>query len=416
MNFLLFILSAVPEGCLSSQAVGKTGKKECWQIAPPGENPPSSGRFGKILMEPSAIVWILLDSKSYTMLHSVLVRQSKSSKSQGVNMRSIAGVCICAVALLGLVAPAFGSANLDVTTNTYHEGPDTSYSHGWTALNGVSGSSPACTGGPCAITGAFGYASGYADATRIATGIHTSASSFDNTHGADASATAAFQNKFTVTSTRLSPGSYVYILVALRLDGIIDVSAGADAHGKADFGIYDLSRRQVFDGGEFQQPEVLYFSGKWDVAYSGSGNMLTAGWQANLNNGFTQGGHKNFSYAYSTGPSRYYHEDRAYTGGDYDFDTGNLYLSFEAQVGTTYTVYGNITNLSEADGEDHYSDVDFLHTLGGLFNPDDEDVTLAWEVPLSSPAPVPLPSAMLLLAPGLAALAVVRRTRGKDRQ
>ncbi len=96
------------------------------------------------------------------------------------------------------------------------------------------------------------------------------------------------------------------------------------------------------------------------------------------------------------------------SGGDgsdsYTLDTHQLTRTFLAIIREKYDISGNVWAYSTATGG-AWSTVDFSNTLAGTITSSD-GVLLAWDV---APSAVPVPPSLLLLAPGLAGLAVLRR-------
>ena len=140
----------------------------------------------------------------------------------------------------------------------------------------------------------------------------------------------------------------------------------------------------------------------------GSTNLVSVIGDADLYDQSHSGGTYNTSLLeYSTNAGTDYNSGTVNVAGTSldGYDTGDLVLNFDAVVGDTYKVFLGLDVGSTSDGGAQ-SIADFSHTLAASITPSDGEEIVHWDV---QPSNVPVPAGSLLLAPGLVAIAAIRR-------
>lgn len=260
---------------------------------------------------------------------------------------------------------------------------------------------------------------GYAKTGNLAMGAYAhTTSTAGNGFMTEAKSNPSISNSFTVLAgtSGKSTGDTVRLSLTFRFDGTLR-AGGLCAPGYSS-NWADIQSYLRIEGGPpvwygegYSIPTVFDFSA--DARLEGGSNnspywhpeytyisSLDAGWGVSTNDNT------------STNPDVRVSENRPdvqlTSGGDgsdsYTLDTHTLTRTFLAIIGEKYDISGNVWAYSTATGG-AWSTVDFSNTLAGTIASSD-GVLLAWDV---APSAVPVPPGLLLLAPGLAGLAVLRR-------
>lgn len=338
---------------------------------------------------------------------------------------------IWALAALALPGSALAYTELDYETNLYTPSGTVSYADLVTADDAVSGGHlPGCPAGPCVSSGAYAWAGGYADASRLSLGMLAISGSYSPQEGSDAKVSLYMTNSFVVRSQTLDIGDPVALRFDVALGGTLTATSASQTNGMAAFGVIQGGTVPRPGQGEFQQPLLAGFTANWNITETGGYGLYTGiGWQIDHKLFFNQ---NNYGF---TGSSSYYGLcrnvgdpstcDYSYVGAGLDVG-GNpipayadvsvpaLTATFMATVGETYSVYGVMaTTYAGADGAGFNglgsgTTADFSHTLASQVTATDTAATLEWQIPLAA---VPEPPAALLALSGTAALACLARRR-----
>lgn len=341
-----------------------------------------------------------------------------------------AGLAVLTLASLAcLPGRALALAEVSYEINTYAA---TGFGHAADLLSAADvvdgGFLPGCSGS-CGITGAYAWAGGRADATRLELGMLAIAGSYSPFEGADARAGSYFGNSFVVRSRTLPVGSLANLHLAVALDGTLQVGSSAQTNGSLMLGLIEGGSVPRPGYGEFYQPLMSAFTAAWSLQDRGYGLFTGVGWALNYSEGYDASGYE------LQGSSQY---DSLCRPGDpkcfYSYGTEGVDASGHAipvlasvhvplttvdvsvRVGSTYSIFGALEQAyAGAEGFDGagrptLAAADFSHTLKSQLAAADPTVTLEWQIPL---APVPEPGTWSTLTAGLGVLGLLASRRGR---
>jgi hypothetical protein len=337
-------------------------------------------------------------------------------------MKKVRLFFICPILIFGFSVSAFGLAELSIETHSYND-PIGQDIQKFTVTDKVSYSNfPSCPGGGCVVIGGYGWASGYADATKLDIGVCNSAGSSDPAAGGSSQATAYMSNTFTILDSSVANGTLVTLQLNMHLDGSIIVGGGAQTQGHAALGIVGGSTIPRPGQGEFWQPESVSFTTSWNLFSDGSYYRSQIGWQANKigYKFYDQNGYQyNYYGSCTEGEPHCYWSETYYSGGGVPGQLSPvqisldvpLVLNFDAYVGSTYTLFEYMDNLSDfGGGAIGGSDVDFSHAFTVTVTSDNPNIVLTWGVPLSTTAPGDIDgSGAVQIADAILALQVISK-------
>jgi len=260
---------------------------------------------------------------------------------------------------------------------------------------------------------------GYADASRLATGVNAWAKSTQsNSYFTDAYMESSVSNRFTVNpgASGLSNGDTTTLVLNIKLDGTVHANASqwpdkgwAYADIGANLEIHDYNI-QIDTGEGFISPSQAYFGASaeieaYDVFFPYWNYSFSSDWNEYWRAGSNVSPEVSHNASWNT-------RDYDSNGYSRSLNTGNMTISFDAIVGHTLDLdaalyaYVNANNGGEAWS-------DFNNTFAFDVKAAQAGVTLDWEIPVS-PQVVPLPSALPLLATGLLFLIGLRRKQAAN--